>query len=162
AYPAFRAFVLANRDALAPLLVERGTQTNEVRRCTYLLPAFVFATTRARRPLAIVDVGASAGLNLLFDRYAYDYDGVAAGEVGSPVRLTTQLRGGRPPLAPLPTVADRIGLDIAPVALDDAAATRWLEACVWPEHVERFATLRAALALGREARPRVVAGDAVG
>ena len=161
AYPEFRAFVWKHRDQLAPLLAERGTQTNEVRRCTYLLPAFVFAAARTPRPLWIVDVGASAGLNLLFDRYAYDYgDGALAGDPSSSVRLSTQLRDARPPTAPLPRIAGRVGVDLAPVALDDADATRWLEACVWPEHVERFATLRAALALARAARPRVVAGNA--
>jgi hypothetical protein len=162
AYPAFRAFVMAQRDALAPLLAERGTQTNEVRRCSYLLPAFVFAAARTSRPLSIIDVGASAGLNLLFDRYAYDYgDGLRAGDPTSSVRVTTQLRGARPSVAPAPNVAERVGVDLSPVALDDADAARWLEACVWPEHVERFTTLRAALALARYVRPRVVAGNAV-
>jgi hypothetical protein len=162
AYAAFRAFVWNHRDELAPLLAERGTQTNEVRRCTYLLPAFVFAAARTRRALSIVDVGASGGLNLLFDRYAYDYgDGNLVGDPSSSVRLTTQLRGARPPIAPLPTIVGRVGVDLAPVALDDAIATRWLEACVWPEHVERFATLRAALALARDAPPHVVTGHAL-
>ena len=162
AYPAFRAFVWNHRDELAPLLGARGTQTNEVRRCTYLLPALVVAAARTARPLWIVDVGASAGLNLLFDRYAYDYGGgELAGDPKSPVLVTTQLRAVRPPTAPLPRIAGRIGLDLAPVDVDDPAATRWLEACVWPEHVERFATLRAALALARTAKPRVLAGNAV-
>jgi hypothetical protein len=162
AYPAFRAFVMAHRDALAQLLAERTTQTNEVNRCSYLLPAFVFAGVRTNRPLAIIDVGASAGLNLLFDRYAYDYgDGARAGDPSSAVRVTTQLRGVRPRLAPLPAIANRCGVDLSPVALDDADATRWLEACVWPEHVERFERLRAALAVARDAKPRVVAGNAV-
>jgi hypothetical protein len=144
------------------LLAERGTQTNEVRRCSYLWPAFVFAAARTARALSIIDVGASAGLNLLFDRYAYEYgNGLCAGDPTASVRIATQLRGAPPPIAPPPIVAERIGIDLAPVALDDADATRWLEACVWPEHVERFATLRAALALARVARPRVVAGNAL-
>jgi hypothetical protein len=162
AYPAFRAFVIAQRDALASHLAVRTTQTNEVNRCSYLLPAFVFAAARARRPLAIIDVGASAGLNLLFDRYGYDYgDGVRAGDPASAVRVTTQLRGARPPTTPMPAIADRIGIDLSPVASDDVDAMRWLEACVWPEHVERFARLRAALAVARAAKPRVEPGNAV-
>ena len=162
AYPAFRAFVLAHREALAALLAERTTQTNEVRRCSYLLPALVFAAARTSRPLALVDVGASAGLNLLFDRYGYDYGGGwVAGDAASSVQIATQLRGVRPPLAPWPTIAGRIGIDLTPVALGDAAATRWLEACVWPEHVDRFALLRAALAIGRAAKPRVIGGNAI-
>ena len=210
AYPAFRAFVLAHRDELAALLAERTTQTNEVRRCSYLLPALVFAAARTVRPLALIDAGASAGLNLLFDRYGYDYgdgavtgdltspvqiatqsrgarpplalidvgasaglnllfdrygydygDGWVCGDAASSVRIATQARGARPPLVPWPTIAGRIGIDLTPVALGDAAATRWLEACVWPEHVDRFALLRAALAVARAARPRVIAGNAI-
>ncbi|HET6470861.1 MAG TPA: DUF2332 domain-containing protein [Pseudomonadales bacterium] len=162
AYPALRAFVLAHRDELAALLAERTTQTNEVRRCSYLLPALVFAAGRTARPLALIDVGASAGLNLLFDRYGYDYgDGWVCGAAASSVQIATQSRGARPPLAPWPTIAGRIGIDLTPVALGDGAATRWLEACVWPEHVDRFALLRAALAIGRAAKPRVIAGNAI-
>ncbi len=162
AYPAFRAFVDRERGRLAPLLTERVTQTNEVGRCTYLLPAYVFVASRCRKPLWIIDVGASAGLNLQFDRYAYDYgDGTRAGDPSSAVRLRTELRGNPVSTAPLPEIAGRAGVDLAPIDLDDAAATRWLEACVWPEHVERLRNLRAALDLARVARPRVVKGNAV-
>ena len=93
-YPAFRAFVDRKREQLAPLLAERVTQTNEVGRCTYLLPAFVLAAIRCDRPLWVIDVGASAGMNLLFDRYAYDYgNGTRAGDMSSAVRLRTEVRG---------------------------------------------------------------------
>ena len=162
AYPAFRAFVDRERGRLAPLLTERVTQTNEVGRCTYLLPAYVFVASRCRKPLWIIDVGASAGLNLQFDRYAYDYgDGTRAGDPSSAVRLRTELRGNPVSTSPLPDIAGRAGVDLAPIDLDDAAATRWLEACVWPEHVERLRNLRAALDLARVVRPRVVKGNAV-
>ena len=161
AYPAFRAFVLAERERLAPLLATRGTQTNEVGRCSFLFPAYVIAAARTGKRLCIVDVGSSAGLTLLFDRYAYDYDGVVAGDAASTVRIRTRMRGARAAIAPMPTIVDRVGIDLAPIAADDADAVRWLEACVWPEHVERFANLRAALSIARAVRPRVIRGNAV-
>ena len=70
----------------------RRTQTNEVARCGCLLPAF--AAVADGRPLALIEIGASAGLNLRWDHYAYDYGGRAAGVPSSP--LTIELRAGRP------------------------------------------------------------------
>jgi len=162
AYPAFRAFVERNREQLAPLLATRVTQTNEVGRCTYLLPAFVQAGIRSGKPLWIIDVGASAGLNLLFDRYAYDYGrGARAGDSASAVHVRTELRGRPVVTSPAPEISGRVGVDLTPIDLDDATATRWLEACVWPEHVERLRNLRAALDIARMARPRVVKSNAI-
>src|SRR5215212_8705594 len=85
-YPAFHAFCLAQRDAMHTLLTTRLVQTNEVRRCALLLPAFARAAWRAPdRPLALVEIGPSAGLNLLWDRYGYDYGpGGQAGDPASP------------------------------------------------------------------------------
>src|SRR5262245_55878285 len=72
--PAFRAFCRDYRDALLELVSTGLVQTNEPRRCTVLLPAFAaVAHLAGGRPLALIEVGASAGLNLLFDRYGYDY-----------------------------------------------------------------------------------------
>lgn len=165
AFAAFRELCLAHSEAIEILLASRLTQTNETRRCAYLLPAF--ATVQADAgglPLALIEVGPSAGLNLNFDRYAYDYgDGQLRGAIGSPVRISSELRGsGRPPLpdAP-PAVAWRVGIDLNPVDLDNAAQVRWLEALIWPEHTERVARLRAAVALARVERPPIVCGDAL-
>lgn len=160
-YPAFRGLVERERNRLAVLFQTRTTQTNEVNRCCYLLPAFVLAAKEAAKPLWLVDVGASAGLNLQFDRYAYDYgNGRRAGAAASAVQLRTALRGN-PDLAPWPAIAGRVGLDLDPIDVADEARTRWLEACTWPEHVGRFRNLRAALAIARTAKPRVVRGDAI-
>lgn len=161
-YPAFRAFCLAERDRLAELLATRTTQTNEVARSAYLLPAFVRATALTGRPLAIVDVGAASGLNLLFDQYAYDYgEDRTAGPGDAAVRIACDVRTVLPPVAPMPTVASRVGIDLAPVDPSDADATRWLEACTWPEHEDRRQNLRAALDAVRAARPRIVQGNAI-
>jgi hypothetical protein len=132
-----------------------------VARCAYLFPAFVLATQRSGKPLWIVDVGCSAGLNLNFDKYAYDYDGRYVGDPTSPVRLQPDLRGNRLPVTPLPMTAGKVGIDLDPIEVDDIEASRWLRACTWPEHVARFRNLSAALDIARRHKPKVVKGNVV-
>lgn len=162
AYPAFHDFCLEHENDLAAVIRQRTTQTNEVSRCTYLLPALVTAGVVSTEPLFLIDVGTASGMNLLFDRYHYDYgDGPTCGAEDSPVRLRTELHGKLPPVAPLPSIAGRVGIDLNPIDANDAEATGWLRACVWPEHVERFRNLESALAVVREVRPNIVRGNAV-
>ncbi|MGH8988497.1 MAG: DUF2332 domain-containing protein [Acidimicrobiales bacterium] len=173
-FPPFAAFCARHREAVAELVATRATQTNEVGRCTAILPALsTIASSRDGSPIALVDVGAAAGLNLLFDLYAYDYAGAGtAGVAGSPVVLHCELRDGtvdddrgdppRPPTT-LPRVAARVGLDRHPVDVRDDDQALWLLACQWPDHPDRFDTARRALSLARSvAEPPVVrSGDAV-
>lgn len=164
-YPQFAAFCARHRDAVAALVSGRATQTNEVGRCTAILPALCAVAVRAERPLAIVDLGASAGLNLLFDRFAYDYGtGVLAGTARSAVVLGCEVRAGDDTLrTALPPVAARVGIDRHPVDVHDDDAALWLLACQWPDHLDRFEHSRAALSLARslDDPPQVVTGDAV-
>jgi hypothetical protein len=163
--PAFRAFCRDHRDALIDLMSTGLVQTNEPQRCTVLLPAFVtVARLAGDRPLALIEVGASAGLNLLFDRYSYDYGaGRSAGAPDAPVRFTCELRGAvLPPIhAGMPPVATRLGIDLNPIHADDPQATLWLRALVWPEHPERAAVLQQVLALAQREPPTLMAGDAL-
>src|SRR5215216_976518 len=130
-----------------------------------LLPAFALASETARGlPLALVEVGASAGLNLLFDRYAYDYgDGVVRGDAASSVRISCSLRGEAIPPLPeaMPKVASRVGVDLDPVDVRDPDARLWQRALIWPEHMTRAENLRRALEIAQETPPPVVAGDAL-
>ncbi|MGH9134358.1 MAG: DUF2332 domain-containing protein [Ilumatobacteraceae bacterium] len=161
AYPAFRAFCERHEPRLAGLLATRSTQTNEVGRCATLLPVLGRVSEEVG-PLALVDVGASGGLNLLFDRYEYHYE--PGGRVGgpSPVVLPCGTRGDVPVPRAFPAVGARIGLDRSPIDLTDPDAARWLEACVWPDQADRFHRLHAAIGLAQLDPPRVRAGDAVG
>lgn len=152
----FRDFVLAHEDRIVELGRNRYTQTNESLRCTALLPA-IWRTGCTR--FHLVDLGASAGLNLLVDRYRYRWNGVEWGP-RSPVVLETELRGA----APVPSdieVLSRIGLDLNPIDPDDLEARLWLEALIWPEHTRRRQRLRAALEMASGADVEMVAGSAL-
>jgi hypothetical protein len=154
-FGAFRAFVLDHADQVVAAVMARQTQTNEVGRCALLLPLLA----RLPGPLALVEVGASAGLCLLPDRYAYDYGGTIVGDPSAPLRLACQPRGPVPIPTTLPRVVWRRGIDLDPVDLHDPDAVRWLECCIWPDQPERLARLQAAVRIARTDPPEVVRGD---
>ncbi|MCY3591206.1 MAG: DUF2332 domain-containing protein [Acidobacteria bacterium] len=167
AFPPFRAFCLEHREAVADLIASRRTQTQVVRRCTCLLPAFGLVHREAGAPLALIDVGASAGLNLNFDRYAYRYlrDGSEVlrwGREAARVELEADLRGpGTLPAPPLEIpVASRDGIDLSPIDLADPDELLWLRALIWPEHVERHAQLVDAAAELKQSPIGLHRGDA--
>lgn len=163
--PAFRGFCLGHEAELRTLLTTRRTQTNAVRRCAALLPAFEYVSrTASDRPIALVELGPSAGLNLCWDRYGYDYgDAGQYGRTDSPVRVESTVRGDRsPPLSEeLPPVTSRVGIDLHPLDVTDPDDARWLRALVWPEHGTRHELLEKAIAVARENPPELVAGDAI-
>lgn len=169
-WPHFRRLALDDHD-VAERLRTRSTQTNEVGRCAALLPALTGVAASApgapvggARPLGLVEVGASAGLNLLFDRYGYRYEpGGHEVHPNSPLVLNCVLRGGRrlQLTGEFPPIASRVGLDQRPVDLSDRDQARWLVACQWPDQPERVHRARTAIALAHGDAPRVVAGDAV-
>lgn len=156
-WPAFRSFVLDRWPDLAATMLARRTQTNEPNRCAPLLPLLVEIGT----PVALLEVGASAGLCLYPDRYGYDYvwngAGVAVG-AGTP-RLRCTVTGDWPEPAAPPEVAWRAGLDLHPLDVTDDEDVRWLESLVWPEQSERFYVLREAVRVARGDPPRIVTGD---
>jgi hypothetical protein len=159
--PAFRRVCEQHEASLAAMLASRHTQTNEVGRGALLLPAFGLLAAEVGR-LAHLDVGTSAGLNLLIDRYRYRYEpGGTVGPSSSPIELECGTRGAIPVPSSIPTIAARLGIDPRPVDVTDDVEARWLEACVWPDQLDRFARLRAAIEMARSAAITVRAGDAV-
>jgi len=154
----FREFCLARRAELLPIIRSRLTQTNEVRRSALLLPAFAPVFEETGKPLALIEIGPSAGLNLLFDRYQYRYGDLRVGDECSPVVLDCKPRGALPQLA-IPGVVARTGIDLSPLLVTDAADTSWLRALLWPEHTDRRALLDAAIEVARELPPNLHRGD---
>ena len=153
------AFCEDRAERLEGTLATRRTQTNETARCAGLLPAF--AAVAGGRSLALIEIGASAGLNLLWDRYAYDYGDHAAGAQGSSLTIACELVGPHvPPLDP-PPVSGRVGIDLSPLDATDPADARWLRACLWPDQPARHARLAAALAIAREHPVEIRRGDAL-
>ncbi len=161
-YPTFRAFVLAHWSAIRHVLQERNTQTNEAGRCAVLLPSLASISEAEDRPLALIEVGASAGACLYPDRYAYAYSPGPVLEPigGSPVPpLECAVSGEvRFPLH-LPEVVWRAGIDLDPLDAGNEDDARWLEALVWPEHGFRVERLRGALEVVRSDPPHLVRGD---
>jgi hypothetical protein len=159
-YPAFRDVTLRHAAEIEALVATSSTQTNEVGRCAQFVPALGMVTAEAG-PVAHVDVGTSAGLNLLLPYYAIDYE--PGGLVGGPstVHLTCATAGPVPVPVAMPPIERSIGIDRSPIDVLDEVEVRWLEACVWPDQADRFDRLVAAIALARQHVPDVRAGDAV-
>lgn len=158
--PALERFARRHADQLRHTVATRVTQTNEIGRCGVLVPPLGLLADEMG-PLSLVDVGASAGLNLRLTRYAYRYEpGGAVGDPGSGVCLEIGTRGTVPVPAALPAVTGRIGIDRRPVDLTDPADVAWLRACVWPDQRDRFERLDAALAIARADPVEVRRGDA--
>ena len=153
-----RSRVLQDKDALRATMLARSTQTNEPGRCASLLPVLAGLP----EPLALLEVGTSAGLCLLPDFYAYDYGGPIVRPETRPLMppvFPCKVNAATPIPARPPRVAWRAGLDLNPVDLADPAEVAWLEALVWPEQTDRLARLRAAIKIATEQKPRLVKGD---
>lgn len=150
-----RNVVEVQREKITHLMRSRRTQTNEVGRCAAILPAL------PRGPLALLEVGASAGLCLLLDKFHYDYGNLQVGDAASTVRLRCRTNEACPVPDMMPKVVWRGGLDLSPVNVMNAEDAKWLSSCVWPEHADRRERLAAAIALAQTATPLVRRGNLV-
>jgi hypothetical protein len=163
-YAALREALLeddANGGRVRTTILARSTQTNEVGRLATLVPALALVQPHEQSPgLSLLEVGASAGLCLFPDQWAYRWS-TDDGDVtlGTGPELACRVRGH----APLPRhpvrVARRAGVDLNPLDVRDVDAMRWLEALVWPEHDDRRRRLTTAVDIARRDPPHVVRGD---
>jgi hypothetical protein len=153
AWPPFLDLLRERRDELR-VLVEHPVQTNEPARCAALLGGFLEVARSTGLPLRLLEVGASAGLNLRFDRYRYELDGARWGPPDSPVVIRARLTG-RPPLdAPL-EIESRAGCDRRPLDPRSPEDRLTLASYVWPDQPERHERLQAALSVAQELDARV-------
>lgn len=159
-YDALRAALLADDGTIRGTILRRSTQTNEVGRLATLTPAF--AALSEGRPLALLEVGASAGLCLYPDRYDYAWRtaaGVVRSVPGAGPLLTCDVSGDAPLPERVPAVAWRGGVDLNPLAVTDEDAMAWLRTLVWPEHEDRRRRLAQAVEIARRDPPDLVRGD---
>jgi hypothetical protein len=137
--------------------LDRPPQTNEVRRSAALIAAASWLAARVGLPLRLWELGASAGLNLMFDRFALQAGGVRLGPEDAALTLAPDWRGPPPPVAPL-RVLGRRGVDLAPIDPQTAEGRLRLLAYLWPDQPARRALTEAAIAV---AQAPVDQGDAV-
>lgn len=156
---ALEATVENRGDAVRQVMLTHVTQTNEPARCAVLLPALA----QLPGPLALIEVGASAGLCLLPDRYAYDYDGAeiapASSGLGPAPVFPCQVNDRTPVPQRNVDVVWRAGLDLNPLDVKSDADVAWLETLVWPEHRARADRLKAALHVASGDPPPLVKGN---
>lgn len=157
---AFRVFVCEHWERVRAVVLERLTQTNEARRCAVLLPVLA----QLPGPLALLEVGSSAGLCLYPDRYRYRFGGGGwVGPAQSAVGLECAVSGPVPVPERVPQVVWRGGVDLNPLDPGRGQDVRWLESLIWPgpDEVARRERLRGAMAVAAAEPAQVVAGDLV-
>ena len=161
----FKSFCLERRAEIENLLRTRLVQTNVIRRSAYLFPAFcLISELCGARPLFLLELGTSAGINLIWDRFGYDYgEGNIRGMPESPVRVKSSFRGDlRPEFSDtMPKVASRLGVDLNVIELESRDERLWLRSLIWPEHTERVETQERAIDLLLEDPPERLNGDGV-
>jgi hypothetical protein len=161
-WPPFRAVLEREREWLRRFVAERRVQTNEVQRAWTLLPCFLEAARRVgAHTLDVIELGPSAGLNLVWDRYRYRYANGAWGPSETPLELAGEER--RPVPAALlrerPCVRRRVGIDIAPVDVTTDEAALLLKSFVWADQRDRLERLDRAIAALRDDPPELVRAD---
>jgi hypothetical protein len=155
---ALNRVLVRHDDALLPWL-DGPPQTNEAGRSAALMTGLLEIARRHGPKIEILEIGSSAGLNLLIDRYRFDLGGVTVGPADAQVTIRPEWRGPPPPDAPIEIVSTR-GCDVAPMDAADPAVGARLAAYVWPEAVERVARLNGAIAMVREKPVRLDRADA--
>ncbi|MCV6587041.1 MAG: DUF2332 domain-containing protein [Marinibacterium sp.] len=152
----FARHVLNAWDDVRPIILSRSTQTNEPGRCASLIPGLA----QIEGPLAILEVGAAAGLCLLPDQYGYDYGRAQLCATNGSAPIFPCKASNQTPIPPShPEIVWRAGLDLNPLDVCSDEDMQWLKTLVWPEQTERLSRLEAAISVARRNPPKVIAGD---
>ena len=157
----FRGVLESHRDWLERFVAEQPVQTNEVQRSWALLPAFLTVTDG--RPLDVIELGPSGGLNLFWDRYRYRYGDTVWGPADAPLELAG-VADPAPPARLFDTqveVRKRIGVDRRPVDVTTDHGSRLLQAFVWADQGPRLERVHRAIEIAREDPPELLEGDYV-
>ena len=159
AWPAFQETIEDRYEDLREL-VRRPVQTNEVGRCRALVGGFLLTSRATGLPLRLLEIGASAGLNLRWDQYRYETTTASWGEPSSPVRLVDGFVAGEPPLDVAARVVMRRGCDLDPVDVHSEEGRLTLLSYVWADQLQRLVILRGALETARTVPATVEKADA--
>lgn len=146
-------------DARLSPWLDGPPQTNEAGRANSLMAGLLWLATRLGPKFELNEIGSSAGVNTMMERYHFDLGGVIVGPPDSPMQLKPEWRGSPPPGADIEIVTIR-GSDIAPVDLSDPTEALRLKSYVWADAIERMARIDAAIALAGQKRPDLVQQDA--
>lgn len=154
------AGVVARHEAALLPWLDGPPQTNEAGRSSNFIAAMLWLAEQGLPPhFNCLEIGSSAGINLMLDRYHYDLGGVQVGPQPGVIAFTPEWRGTHPPQQPIEIVGLK-GCDVAPVDLTDPAQAMRLKAFIWPEHAVRFARMEAAVAAAQQKRPDIVRATA--
>ncbi|MGY6709994.1 MAG: DUF2332 domain-containing protein [Rhizobiaceae bacterium] len=151
---------LTRHDAFVREFIDSPPQTNEIARSAMLLPALLLVARETSLPLAIGEIGASAGLNLNLDRFHYTYENRHWGDAASPVKLSPQVEGNPPPLDATLEVVSRAGCDRMPVEISDPSQRLRLKSYLWPDQPHRMERLEAAMVVANAHPFRLTQEDA--
>ena len=151
--------VRRHEAALLPWL-DGPPQTNEAGRSSNFIAAMLWLTEQGLPPhFQCLEIGSSAGINLMLARYHYDLAGVQVGPQPGVMAFAPEWRGRHPPQHKIEIVGTR-GCDVAPVDLTDPAQALRLKAYIWPEHHVRFERMEAAIAAANTQRPDIALSNA--
>jgi hypothetical protein len=153
-WPRFRAAVHKHATALRDL-IDFPVQTNEVGRCTALLGGFLDVVRRTGLPLRLLEVGAAAGLILRWDQYRYEGGDEGWGDPRSALRISGAFGDTHPRFDTAVTITERRGCDAAPIDPSTEEGKLTLQSYVWPDQVERFHRLSAAIDIARRVPARL-------
>lgn len=163
-YPFFKKFILSHINEIKALLQERLVQTNEIRRCAYLYPMMTEIYQKHRMPLAFIEIGASAGLQLAMEQYNYCYN-QALSDANSHSELviaSENIGDALPSSISQPfIVSQRIGIDLNPLDITNETDVAWLQALIWPEHHDRRTLLNKAIPILKQLDIQLIKGDAI-
>lgn len=153
---------ISENDSEMTAFLDSPPQTNEVVRSAVLLGGFLEIAAATNMPLALYELGASAGLNLLFDRYAYDFGGERRwGDAKSPVRIASDWTGAAPALATRMKIQSRAAVDLRPVNARSHEDRERMLAYIWPEQNERLRRIEPALDIVAASDLAIARGDAL-
>ncbi len=151
----FKAYCLANMEAIKTILATKIVQTNALNRAAYLMPV-IFSLFEENTTINLMDIGTSAGLTLNFDLYEYDYG--AKGKFGnSSVKINSEVRKGElPKFAKNITIQNKIGIDQNPLDIKDPQNALWLKALIWPDREQRFTRIEQAIEVAQTSNIQLI------